>query len=164
MAAKKKAPAKKPPRKKASLRETSGTPKRKRAKPLKDWAVDFINELRTIPIVTVAARASGVSRSTVYRRKDDDAEFRAAMEDAIEEGADVLEAEAHFRAKDGIEYPVSVGEEVHWIRRPSDKLLLRYLEMLRPDGWAPSLAREMAAERRRGRIGKQRFRVVVSDG
>jgi len=46
----------------------------------------FLEQLRQVPIVEVAAQQVGVARSTVYKWRAEDEEFRRAMEDALTEG------------------------------------------------------------------------------
>ncbi len=47
---------------------------------------NFLVELRRIPIIQVACEKCGVSRNSVYRWKNQDKEFSAEMEKALEEG------------------------------------------------------------------------------
>lgn len=53
------------------------------------------------PIITRAAKKAGISRATAYNYKDSDAEFKAAWEEALEEGVDGLVDSAWGRALDG---------------------------------------------------------------
>ena len=46
----------------------------------------FLEQLRHVPIVEVAAQQVGVARSTVYKWRAEDEEFRTAMEAALAEG------------------------------------------------------------------------------
>lgn len=142
--------------------KTNKAPKRA-GKPKSNWRKDFINELRKMPVVSLAAQAAGVSRATVYRIRQEDEEFKAEWDDAVEESIDSLEAEAFFRGRDGIEYPVVVGDDVVWIRRPSDKLLLRILEAKRPSEWAPAIAKEMAEAKLKQAMKSERVRIVFED-
>lgn len=48
----------------------------------------FLDQLRKIPIVSIAAEKSGVSRTAIYDWRKDDAEFRKKMEEALAEGED----------------------------------------------------------------------------
>lgn len=50
--------------------------------------------------VSAACKAEGISRSTYYKRRDEDATFREATDDAIETGTDLLEDIARKRAID----------------------------------------------------------------
>ena len=83
--------------------------------------------------VSVAARAAGRSRSTLYAARDADEEFAAAWRDAWEEGADTLEEEARRRAIDGVAEPIyHKGELVDHVRRYSDALLMFLLKKRDP--------------------------------
>ena len=46
----------------------------------------FIEQLKSIPIISVAAEKVGISRNTVYRWKKEDPEFKKHMEEALAEG------------------------------------------------------------------------------
>jgi len=50
----------------------------------------FLDHLRKIPIVQVACEKSGVSRSSVYRWREDDEDFAKAMDTAIAEGEEYV--------------------------------------------------------------------------
>lgn len=50
----------------------------------------FLEQLKKIPNVQVAVEKVGVARSTVYKWRDEDKEFRKAMEDALAEGEAML--------------------------------------------------------------------------
>lgn len=46
----------------------------------------FLAELRKIPIIQVACEKVGLSRTSVYRWKDEDSEFKKEMEEAMADG------------------------------------------------------------------------------
>ncbi len=50
----------------------------------------FLEHLRKVPIIQVACEKVGVSRNSVYRWKNEDVEFRKAMETALEEGEELI--------------------------------------------------------------------------
>ena len=50
----------------------------------------FLDELRKVPIVQVACEKMGLSRNSVYRWRNEDVEFRKAMEEAIAEGEELV--------------------------------------------------------------------------
>lgn len=50
----------------------------------------FLDELRKVPIVQVACEKTGLSRNSVYRWRNDDVEFRKAMEESIAEGEELV--------------------------------------------------------------------------
>lgn len=51
---------------------------------------EFLNNLREIPIVQSACKKTGLSRNTVYRWKNTDKKFKAAMEQALLEGEELI--------------------------------------------------------------------------
>ena len=79
------------------------------------WTAAFLASLRQQGNVSAAARVAGISRSVVHEARAADPGFAAAWTDAIEEGADTLEAEARRRAFAG-----------------SDTLLIFLLKAARP--------------------------------
>jgi hypothetical protein len=46
----------------------------------------FLEQLRKVPIVQVSCEKTGISRNSVYRWRNEDEEFRKAMEEALAEG------------------------------------------------------------------------------
>ncbi len=94
----------------------------------------FIEALRECPIVAIAAHHAGLPRRTAYNHRDQDPEFAAAWDDALEEGMDLAEAEAWRRGVEGVDEPVFQGGQfVGYQRRYSDALLGRLLQAYRPE-------------------------------
>ncbi len=94
----------------------------------------FLEVLARTCNVTHAARTAGISRSRVYDIRKEDAEFAAAWDNAIEEGADALELEARRRALEGVKEPVFYkGEVCGHVLRYSDTLLMFLLKAHRPE-------------------------------
>jgi hypothetical protein len=60
----------------------------------------FIDALAVGATVDEACARSFIGRSTVYRHRDEDPQFRAAWDDARERAVDVLEGELYVRARD----------------------------------------------------------------
>ncbi len=94
--------------------------------------------------VTLAAKAAGIDRATVYvwrngkagrENSHGDEAFRSAEAMAKEMAADRLEEEAWRRAVEGVEEPVGFykGEPGAYVRRYSDTLLIFLLKGLRPE-------------------------------
>jgi hypothetical protein len=79
------------------------------------WAVPFLRAYSKTGNVKQALLLAGVSRRAVYKLRDVDDEFRQALSDAEDDGADELEGIARDRAKAG-----------------SDVLLMFLLKGLRP--------------------------------
>ena len=46
----------------------------------------ILNQLRRIPIIQVACEKAGVARATFYRLRNDDLNFKLAVEEAVTEG------------------------------------------------------------------------------
>jgi hypothetical protein len=46
----------------------------------------FLEQLRKVPIIQVSCEKTGISRNSVYRWRNDDEDFRKAMEEALAEG------------------------------------------------------------------------------
>jgi Helix-turn-helix of insertion element transposase len=53
-------------------------------------AKKFIEELNKVPIVSVVCERLNISRQTVYRWKDEDAEFRKQFDEALEGGRESI--------------------------------------------------------------------------
>lgn len=88
------------------------------------WADRFLDALRELGIVSRAAQRVGVSASAVHALRNRSAEFDEAFTESLEYAIDGLEAEAHRRARDGVEEAVYYqGEIVGWKRTYSDGLL-----------------------------------------
>lgn len=67
-----------------------------------DWTVAFLAALEQSGVIAKACRAVNISRTTIWERRRDDAEFKAAFDNALTAGALLLEEEAVRRAKDGV--------------------------------------------------------------
>jgi hypothetical protein len=85
--------------------------------------------------VRLACEAAKVGRSSHYRWLNRDPAYREAFAVAKEEVADLLEAEAHRRAVEGVEKPVGwhKGKAGGCVREYSDTLLIFLLKGLRPE-------------------------------
>lgn len=104
------------------------------------WQKAFLTALEESGNVRLACAAAQVSRGTVYQRRSDDVAFAAAWESALEEAADLLEAEARRRAHDGWDEPVfgsqGAGQgsgQIGTVRKYSDTLLIFLLKGARPE-------------------------------
>jgi|TARA_R110002020_G_scaffold166144_5_gene353992 hypothetical protein len=71
------------------------------AKSAGEWCDTFIEALRTIPVVRLACERAGISRKTAYQWRERDENFRQRWDEALADGIDVLEAQAHARARNG---------------------------------------------------------------
>ena len=94
--------------------------------------VRFLRTLKETCNLTKAAES--VDSSAEYMRKmmKRDDEFKAACQNALEEGLDNLEYEVKRRGFDGVEEPVYwQGIEIAKIKKYSDKLAMYYLDAYR---------------------------------
>jgi hypothetical protein len=85
-----------------------------------------------------AAAEAGIERSTAWLWRKNDPEFAAAWDEAVTEGVDRLEDEAHRRAVEGYNSrPIyHKGRKVGEIREYSDSLLGLLLKSRRPEVYA----------------------------
>jgi hypothetical protein len=106
--------------------------------------------------VTLAARSIGLSRQALYQAREQDPEFAAAWEEAVESYIDLLEAECDRRAVHGVRQPVLYKGAVVDVdyRAYSDSLLMFRLKALRPDKY-----RERAAVQH---LGKDDGPIVIN--
>ena len=81
-----------------------------------NWEKSYLIALAQTGNVTLSAQMAGIARGTARERYDTSPEFRKACDDAINQGIDILEAEARRRALAG-----------------SDLLLIFLLKANRPD-------------------------------
>jgi hypothetical protein len=99
-----------------------------------DWSREtFLMELAETGMVSRAAEAAGVSRSTVYNERERNDGFAERWADIDEVVIESLEEEALRRARDGVEEPlVSAGKLVTTVRRFDSSLLMFLLKAKRP--------------------------------
>jgi hypothetical protein len=104
-------------------------------------------------VVVEACRAAKVGRTSHYAWLKEDPQYAAAVEDAMEQAADLLEAEARLRATEGVEEPIigRVGKDqdgvITTVRKKSDTLLIFLLK-----GRRPEVFRERAEVRHTGGV------------
>lgn len=94
----------------------------------------FLAQLRLVPNVSAAARAAKISRNAAYTWRDEDPDFAAAWEDAINEAVDDLEQVAWERAKDQSDRMMEILLKAH----RSDKYVERKLIGSDPDNPLPA--------------------------
>jgi hypothetical protein len=136
---------------------TNGTQKkgraRQRSKP--DWAPRLLAALRESANVQLSCAAAGVPRRTFYNRRDADPEFAAAVAEALEDGCDLLEAEARRRAVEGVPRPkfdragrpiIDPATGLQYVEREySDTLLIVLLKAHRPEKFRENYRHEYAS-------------------
>jgi hypothetical protein len=94
----------------------------------------FMSELAQTGSARRAARTSGYGRTQLYLRRQTDAAFAEAWDDAVSTYVEALEAEADRRAVEGVVKPVFyLGEQCGEVRQYSDTLLIFRLKALRPE-------------------------------
>lgn len=107
----------------------------------------FLDLLRETCNVTVAARAVGVSTTTVAKHRQADPLFNERYDEALQEGVDLLEHEAHRRAFKGVDEPVfHKGEECGKVRKYSDPLTMFLLKAHRPTKYRDNTALELTGK------------------
>lgn len=108
----------------------------------------YLDILRDAGTRVKAARQAGIAYATVMARRRDDPEFAAAEDEALDEAADLLEAEARRRAFEGVERTkiVNVGGEAReYVETTySDTLLMFLLKGQRPDKFADRTKSELS--------------------
>ena len=95
------------------------------------WTEAFLAALREWPVLSHAARAVGIDRSTAWRAMQADKVFASAVEDAMEEGVDRAELEAMRRGVVGYEEPVVYQGQLTpvWARDADGNLVTEEFEM-----------------------------------
>jgi len=105
-----------------------------------NWIETYVEALRATGLEAESRKAAGVSKRVVANQLEIDPDFAAAVEDATEMWADLLEKEAFRRAVTGIEKGVYYqGEKVDSELQYSDTLLSQMLKAYRKDRYAPEL-------------------------
>lgn len=94
----------------------------------------FLEALEATGSASDACRLAGISRTATYDWRDEDAQFKADWEKAIDRSTDLLEEEARRRAYKGVRKPVYQGGVlVGHIQEYSDTLLICLLNANKPD-------------------------------
>ena len=97
----------------------------------------FLAALAVNGNVSDAAKQANVSRIAFYALRKKSKQFAEQWEEALEQGIDALELEAHRRAVEGIDEPVYYkGDVVGKVRKYSDTLLIFLLKGNRPEKYA----------------------------
>ncbi len=97
-------------------------------------ARSFLAALAQVGNITKAAEIAGCSRQRHYQWLEKLEGYADAASDAMEQAADILEAEARRRAVEGCVKPVFyLGEPVGAVREYSDTLLIFLLKAARPE-------------------------------
>jgi hypothetical protein len=112
------------------------TPSRTRAK----WEQAFLAALREFGVIRAACEAAKIDRRAAYRHKEQTPRFAKEWDDALQDFADSLEAEAVRRARDGtIKGIYHLGVLMNTELQYSDTLMSQMLKAKRPDEYAEKL-------------------------
>jgi hypothetical protein len=104
-----------------------------RTKLTSEKETQFLHVLSETANVTRAAESIGMARGYMYELRDEDPEFKAQWNAAVEIGTDALEDEATRRATEGWDEPVFYqGAQCGLVRKFSDTLLIVQLKARRP--------------------------------
>lgn len=106
----------------------------------------FVKEYLECGRQDMACKKSGIPRETVYKRKRQDVEFAAVMEEARSICMESLEDAAIRRARDGVlepNYNNRTGERMGWTRKYSDGLLQFMLMHGKPEKYRPAQKQEI---------------------
>lgn len=107
----------------------------------------FLAAYAEIGTITHAAMRAQVDRTTIYRWRDSDPVFAAALDEADLMAAERLEQEARRRAVDGVEKPVwHKGQMVGSVREYSDTLLIFLLKGALPDKYRERVSSEISGQ------------------
>ncbi|HPT88722.1 MAG TPA: helix-turn-helix domain-containing protein [Bacillota bacterium] len=94
----------------------------------------FIAAYKECGTIIQTCRMTGIYRSQVYRWKEEDPEFRDALEQAEEEATEALIAEARRRGLNGVDEPIYYkGKQVGAVKKYSDNLLMFLIKAKRPE-------------------------------
>lgn len=100
----------------------------------------FLKVLSEGGSVTKAAAAVKIVRLTAYNLRENNPEFAAAWDAAIEAGTDLLEDEAHRRAFKGVRKPIYQGGKLAGhVTEYSDTLTIFLLKGRRPEKYRDNI-------------------------
>lgn len=107
----------------------------------------FLLALEDTANVSKACKRAKLPRRSAYDWRDDDADFAAAWDAAVDRGTDALEDEAVRRATEGTLKPVFYkGEKCGSIREYSDTLLMFMLKARRPEKFKERSERQLTGK------------------
>ena len=96
----------------------------------------FLSALAKTGIVSTAVEIAGTSRTRVYELRKRDAGFSSAWDEAEEQAADALEAEAWRRAVTGVAEPlVSIGKDTEHLGHPRARIRPRFRPIVAEAGF-----------------------------
>ena len=105
----------------------------------------FLEALKETCNITKACELSGLARTSAYDWKEEDPEFAADWQKALDVAADLLEDEAVRRARDGVNKPVFQGGQlVGHVQEYSDTLMIFLLKGAKPKKYVERLQQEVS--------------------
>ena len=109
---------------------------------------DFLKSLAAGLSVTGSCARAGIPKRTMYDWRAADEEFKAAWDEALDSGSDILEDEAFRRAHDGVEEPVvAQGKVIFTVRKYSDTLMVTLLKARRPEKFRERLEQKLTGDK-----------------
>jgi len=98
-----------------------------------DWREVFLRALAKVPIVALAVRIAGVSRTQAFEQRNNDRSFARLWDEAMEHGIDQVVAAAFQSAVYGERQPVyRQGMQIGWSTNHSRPMQAMLLQALRP--------------------------------
>ncbi len=125
----------------------------------RDWQTPFLEKLAGCGNVSRACKAAKIERSTAYRLRAQDPDFKKAWDESLIIAVGLLEDEAWRRAREGWMEPVfQKGAQVGQVRKFSDQLLMFLLRAHDPDKY-----RETVNQHHSGSIDVRRAEELSDD-
>ena len=107
----------------------------------------FLAALTDTVNVALACRHAGIPRRTAYDWREKDEDFAQSWDEALDEGIDLLEAELHRRAFEGVERPIfHKGQQCGTWRYYSDGLAMFLLKAHRPEKYRGTPLRQASQD------------------
>ena len=107
----------------------------------------FLTALADTVNVALACRHAGIPRRTAHDWREKDKDFAKSWDEALDEGIDLLEAELHRRAFEGVERPIfHKGQQVGTWRYYSDGLAMFLLKAHRPEKYCGTPLRQASQD------------------
>ena len=98
-----------------------------------DWREVFLRALAKVPIVAMAIKTAGVSRTQACEQRNNDCSFARLWDEAVEHGIDQVMAVAYQGAVYGERQPVyRQGMQIGWSTNHSRPMQAMLLQALRP--------------------------------
>lgn len=117
-----------------AMRESTERAQRASAQEARRWRPRFLAAMSLCHSPMIAARHALISNATIYRHREEDADFARQWEEAQAHALELLHARVWQRSLEGDVEPVFfMGVRVGWIRKFDSKLQVELLRAWRPD-------------------------------